>query len=67
MSPLVIIAAANAALSLVETLIPKIQEWVQTGEITADQQADLLARYNSLKNKADGQFSGPEWKLSTEA
>ena len=60
-----IIAALNGALSLSTTLLPLIQQLQQQGQITAQQQAALLAQYNSLKTQADGQFSGPEWKLST--
>lgn len=58
------VIAINAALTLVEELLPKITELASKGEITAGQQAEVLAKYNSLKARADGQFSGPEWQVS---
>jgi hypothetical protein len=65
MDPITTIAAVNAAITLAETLIPRVQELFRKGEITAEQQQEVLRRYNSLKAKADGQFSGPEWQEST--
>jgi hypothetical protein len=53
----------NAALTLVEELLPKLSELKANGEISAEQQAALLAKYNSLKARADGQFAGPEWQV----
>jgi hypothetical protein len=61
MDPITILSLANGALTVVEALIPKIAELFQKGEITAAQQQEVLAKYQSLKAKADGQFSGPEW------
>ena len=53
----------NAALTLIEELLPKLNHLKAAGEITAAQQAELLAKYESLKTRADGQFSGPEWQI----
>lgn len=58
------ITAANAALALAEALIPKIRELARRGEITTEQQTELLRRVESLKAKAAGEFSGPEWQVS---
>lgn len=63
MNPLIILNLANAAMSLIENLLPQIQQFVQKGEVTAEQQAEIKARYESLKARADGQFSGPEWQV----
>lgn len=63
MDPITIIAATNAALALAETLIPKIREMANSGEITPEDQLAVLSRYRSLKAQADGQFSGPEWTV----
>jgi hypothetical protein len=63
MDPITAIAAVSAALSLVESLIPKIAEWTKQGDISPEQQAELLAKYNSLRSRADGQFTGPEWEV----
>ncbi len=63
MDPITIIAAANAAMSLMEALVPQIRNLVSRGEITVEQQQELLKKYNSLKTQADGQFTGPEWEV----
>ena len=63
MNALGIIAAINAGLALVESLLPLLDIFKASGEITAEQQQELLNKYNSLKNKADGQFAGPEWQV----
>ena len=63
MNAIAILGAINAGLALIESLLPLLQQAVQAGEITVDQQSELLAKYVSLKNRADGQFSGPEWKV----
>lgn len=64
MDPITILAAANAGIALVEQLIPIIAQLKGSGLITVEQQQILLAKYNSLKDKADGQFSGPEWDVT---
>lgn len=64
MDPITALAVANAAISLAETLIPQIRAWVQSGEINAEQQAELLRRYTSLKAKTEGQFVGKEWEVT---
>ena len=63
MNPIAILAATNAALSLAEQLLPLIDQLSAKGEVSAEQQAELLAKYNSLKTQADGQFSGPAWQV----
>lgn len=55
------IVLANAALALLEVLLPKIQQLTNKGEISAEDQQALKDKYLSLKNRADGQFTGPEW------
>jgi len=64
MDPATILALVSGALSLTEQLLPQLQALQTSGQITADQQAAVLARYNSLKAAADGQFAGPEWQLA---
>jgi hypothetical protein len=58
---------ANAALSLVEQLIPVIADKVRKGEVPAADQQELLAKFDSLKAKRDGQFSGPEWQIAPDS
>jgi hypothetical protein len=64
MDPLTMVNALNAALTLSETLLPVIQQHVQSGEITAEQQGAVRAAYDRLRTRADGQFSGPEWVVA---
>lgn len=65
MTPAAILAALNGALALSQALLPLVDQYRQTGEITEAEQAELLAKYNSLKAQADGQFTGPAWAKST--
>lgn len=67
MDPITALALANAGLALMEQLIPQIQEAAHRGDITVEQQAEVRRRYLSLKARAEGQFAGPEWSLSTQA
>jgi hypothetical protein len=64
MDPITAISALNAALTLSEQLLPVIQQHVQSGTITAEQQAAVRAAYDRLRTRADGQFSGPQWQVS---
>lgn len=64
MDPLTILAVINGSLALTESLLPVLDQLVKSGQITAEQQAVILAKYNSLKARADGQFSGPQWAIS---
>jgi hypothetical protein len=63
MDPLTTISAVNAGLALVEALLPEITRLRLKGEITVEEQREVLRRYNSLKARADGQFKGPEWQI----
>ena len=55
----------NAALALVETLLPKIQSLVKTGSVTPAEQADLQARIEKLRSP--DAFTGPEWEITPPA
>ena len=50
-------------LNLLEEMLPVIENLRVTGLITAAQQAEMKERYRRLKERADGQFSGPEWMI----
>jgi len=63
MDPVTAISLATAGMSLIEQLIPIINDMRLSGQITAEQQRQVLDRYQSLKARADGQFSGPEWAI----
>lgn len=67
MDPLTILNAVNAGLALVDALLPELQKLQLKGEITVEQQEQVLARYHSLRARADGQFSGPEWQIDPPA
>lgn len=64
MDPLTIIGMTSAAIAFLKEAIPQVRDMFERGEITKEQQEALLAEYTSLKEKADGQFSGPEWEQS---
>lgn len=55
------IIALNAALALAEKLIPLVDQAVKNGQVTVDAQAELRAKYDALRAKADAAFQGPEW------
>lgn len=58
-----LIAVANGAIGIIETLAPEIAAMVKSGQISvADQQA-LQARITALHGSAA--FTGPEWAQST--
>lgn len=64
MDPITILSLASAGLSIVEQLAPKIQQLFASGEITPQQQADLMARYAQLLTNSAASFAGSEWTKS---
>jgi len=56
--------AFNAALALAESLLPIIDNLAARGEISVEKQAEARQRYLSLRAKADGQFTGPQWQVA---
>jgi hypothetical protein len=56
-------AAVSAALTLLEFLLPKIEDAVKRGEVSPEKQKELRDRYNQLRAQGDTAFSGPEWKV----
>lgn len=63
-NPLQIIAIADAAFDLLEKALVAIDELKKNGAvITPEQQLALQAKYESLINRADSQFSGDHWKI----
>jgi hypothetical protein len=66
MNPIVIINSVNAALALLQNLLPLLDGMVDRGEISVEQQARVRAKYDSLKNQTDGQFQGPHWQVEPD-
>jgi hypothetical protein len=62
MDPATIISLTTVAIDLIEKLLPAIDQLRLKGLITPEQQQQVLDRYQSLRGRADGQFSGPHWK-----
>lgn len=60
MDPVTIMAILNGAISAIEALAPKIKEMFQSGQITVEQQQDLMRRLDALRTQ---DYSGPEWKV----
>ena len=58
-----ILTAIQAALSLAEKLWPLLADAVRKGEVSIEQQQQVRARYESLKTRADAQFTGAHWEL----
>jgi hypothetical protein len=61
MDPKTIIALADGALGLVETLAPHIAAMVRSGQITVEQQKTLDDRIAALRPGGSA-FAGPEWQ-----
>lgn len=61
MNPILIVGAVNGAISIVEQLMPLIHEYTQSGEITAEQQASLMARIDAIRSGKF--FETPQWSL----
>lgn len=57
------IAIISATLSLIEKLWPVVEDAVKKGQVSIEAQAELRAKYNALRAKADAAFEGPEWKV----
>ena len=57
------IILVNAAITLIEKLIPVINNAVKDGQVTPEAQAELRDRYTALRTQADAAFTGPEWML----
>lgn len=65
MDPLILLAAISASIDLTQKLLPMVDQLKASGQITPEQQKAVLDQYASLRARADGQFSGPQWRVST--
>ena len=59
-----VLTLVDVGLSLVEALLPIVSSLQVSGEVTLEQQKALMDRYNSLKGRTKGQFTGPEWEVT---
>lgn len=59
MDPLTLL---TLAITLAETLIPKVVKMAAAGEITAEEQRAVLDRFTRLRAQIDAGFTGPEWE-----
>lgn len=59
------IILANAALALLQALLPSIQNAVKAGQITPEEQLKIRANYQAFRDAGDAAFVGPEWEQST--
>lgn len=62
MDPIAIITLAISAAKLLKDAAPEIKRMFERGEITAEQQAELMAEINAIRNHEA--FKGPEWEKS---
>ena len=59
MNPTLILGGVNAALSLLEQFAPELRAAVNRGEISAEQQAVVLARIDLIRSGKF--FDAPHW------
>lgn len=57
---------ALALMDLLEELVPMIGDRVKAGQISAEDQAKVLSRYESLKTRAGGEFGGEHWRIEAD-
>lgn len=60
MDPATLTIVISGAVKLLQWAIPEIQKRVAAGEITAEEQAALLAEIALLRDPASTEYSGPE-------
>lgn len=60
-----ILSIADGALTILEKLAPEIEQAVQTGTVTVEQQNAVFTRAANLRPGGVA-FTGPEWKPSTQ-
>lgn len=60
------IALALAALQLAKQAVPVLQNAFKSGDVTIEQQKEVLDAYNALSDDLDAAFSGPEWKIEPD-
>lgn len=55
------IVLVDAAITVLEKLVPLISDLVSKKEVTSEQQAALLSRIDAIRSGPA--FTGPEWKI----
>jgi hypothetical protein len=61
MEPAAIIAIIDGALLIIQKAVPAAQKMFQSGEVSAEDQAALKAKVDSIRDGTA--FSGPEWQV----
>ena len=64
MNPIQVLALASAAMQLIRESLPILRDAIKGGEISEDQQAQVLLEYQQLRAIAGEKYQGPEWELS---
>lgn len=60
------LALALALMDLLEELVPMIGERVKSGTVSAEDQANVLNKFESLKARAGGEFGGDHWRIDPD-
>lgn len=60
------VALALMALQLAKLAVPVLQDAFKSGDVTIEQQKEVLDAYNALSDDLDAAFSGPEWKIEPD-
>lgn len=58
------IAIAAAAANLIQTLVPKIRDAINSGELTPAQEDKARAAYDAYRALGGKAYEGPEYELS---
>jgi hypothetical protein len=66
MDPVTAMAIANGAFTILEAILPQLQEMAKKGQISPEIQQTLNDRVDRLSPSNPDLFKGPEWKKSTE-
>jgi hypothetical protein len=61
MEPAALLAIIDGALLIIQKAVPAAKELFQSGDVTAEQQAALKSRIDSIRDGSA--FSGDAWKI----
>lgn len=60
MNPLTLISLISASLTLINEAVPEIKRMVDKGDITPEQQKQLLDEIKTMRARTGSIFTGPE-------
>ena len=60
------VALILGLMDLLKIAVPAIQKEVNAGNVTIEQQKQVLDAYNDLRANLDQHFEGPEWDIEPD-